>query len=89
MLQKSLVFNMARNQILYITKYFQQADTLLAREPWIGGVAKNFISGQRLYRPSLQRSHRQQPVPGSSATRSPGASVVTSDPTSSMIPAHS
>lgn len=63
--------------------------TWLAREPWTGGVAKNFISGHRLYRPSLQSWHRQQLIPGSNATRSPGTRDFTWGPTSSMIPAHS
>jgi hypothetical protein len=62
--------------------------TLLAREPWIGGVAKNFISGHKLYRPSLLRSHLKQPIPCSSATRSPRTCVFTSLPSSSMIPTH-
>lgn len=75
---------------LYLKKIEAQAFlTWLAREPWTGGVAKNFMSGQRLYLPSLQSWHRQQLIPGSNATRSPGARDFTSEPTSSMIPAHS
>ena len=39
--------------------------------PSYGGVAQNFISGHRLYRPILQLLHCPQATPGSSATRSP------------------
>ena len=63
--------------------------TWLAREPWTGGVAKNFISGQRLYRPVLHSWHCPQLTPGSKATWSPTWQVLTSDPVSITVPADS
>jgi hypothetical protein len=52
------------------------------RDPWCGGVAKNLMSGHKLYRPSLQALFDQHGTPGSKATLSPTCNRCTPGPTS-------
>mmetsp|Transcript_35889 Transcript_35889/g.86387 ORF Transcript_35889/g.86387 Transcript_35889/m.86387 type:complete len:201 (-) Transcript_35889:189-791(-) len=63
--------------------------TYLCSDPWIGGVAKNRMSGHKLYFPSLHCSQVSQGTPGSRATRSPTLQLVTLAPTSTTSPADS
>ncbi len=54
--------------------------------PWTGGVAQKRTAGSMLYIPIRVAFEFGSGIPGSMQTRSPGFSVVTSDPVSITVP---
>ena len=60
--------------------------TSSAKAPSYGGVAKNRIPSQRLYRPARHWAQEKSGTPGSSETRCPTDSRVTAAPTPTTTP---